>query len=40
MKTVIIPLLLLTFNSVDAQISSTATVNEYNLQTLVAELKQ
>lgn len=40
MKRIFIALLLLSFNFVDAQMSSTATVNEYNLQTIVAEVKQ
>lgn len=40
MKRIFIALFLLFLYSVDAQMSSTATVNEYNLQTMVAEVKQ
>lgn len=39
MRTVFISLFLIGFNFTNAQMSSTATVNEYNLQTLVAEVK-
>lgn len=40
MKRIFISIFLLFITSVEAQMSSTATVNEYNLQTIVAEVKQ
>ncbi len=40
MKRIIVTIMLLVYNFTNAQMSSTATVNEYNLQTIVAEVKQ
>ncbi|MDM1297060.1 hypothetical protein HXZ94_00880 [Empedobacter falsenii] len=40
MKRIFVTIMLLVYGFANAQMSSTATVNEYNLQTIVAEVKQ